>query len=207
MREFLFQIAGTLYRAGGVGLLIMGALDSSILFVPLGNDLLLIAMVARENSKLPWYAALATLGSLLGTFVIYVLARKGGEKGMEKGGTAARLEYIRKRVEQRAAWVLTFAALMPPPFPYKLFVAAAAALQYPRRKLMALTAGARFVRFSAEGLLAVYFGTRILEIGKSAEFQYGIAALIVVSLTGSAFSIYKLIHKSRQAAGTPPAVR
>lgn len=111
---------------GGFGL---GVLDSSfLLFVPFGNDLLVIAMSARRHSLMPYYASMAAAGSLLGCALMDALARKGGEKGLENHVPARRLNYVKKQVKKNASWALSFAALMPPPFPFTGFVAAAAAL-------------------------------------------------------------------------------
>ena len=196
MTEFLLDIAAALLQLGGFGLLILGVLDSSILFVPLGNDLLVIVMTAQHPSRLFYYAAMATAGSVLGTLIVDALARKGGEKGLEERVDPGRLHKVQRAVEGKAAWVLAAAAIIPPPFPYKIFVAAAAALQYPRNKLLAVTAAARMARFTAAGALAVRFGTEILELAKSPSVRYSVMALVVLSLAGSAFSIYRIFKGS-----------
>lgn len=198
MKDFFLHIAASLLQLGGLGVLILGVLDSSILFVPLGNDLLLIVMTARHPSRMLYYAAMATAGSALGLLVVDALARKGGEKGLEERVDPRRLEGVRRKVESNAAWVLALAALVPPPFPYKAFVAAAAALQYPRKKLMAVTAAARMARFTAEGLLAIRFGTGILELAEAPAVQHSVMGLVVLSLAGSAYSIYRLVRKGRR---------
>ena len=69
------------------------------------------------------------------------------------------LVYIRNQVKKRAGWTLFVASLLPPPFPFTAFVAAAAAFRYPRNKLLSFVGGARFIRFcEIEGALAVHYG-------------------------------------------------
>jgi len=63
---------------------ILGVLDSSFLIIPLGNDLLLIALSARRHELVPYYAAMATAGSVTGCFIMDVISRRGGEKGLER---------------------------------------------------------------------------------------------------------------------------
>ncbi|MGH9631008.1 MAG: VTT domain-containing protein, partial [Bryobacteraceae bacterium] len=92
------------------------------------------------------------------------------------------------------------ASLMPPPFPFTPFVAAAAAFQYSRFKLLAIVGATRFVRFGAVGLLAVYFGESILAISESPPVWYSILALVAISIAGSAMSIVQWIKRSRRHA-------
>ena len=110
MKAFLLHVAGILFGLGGVGLVIMGVLDSSFLFMPLGNDLLVIALTARHHARMPYYAAMATLGSVAGVFLLDALSRKGGEKGLEGRVSPERLAYIKRKIEKRAGWGIAIAS-------------------------------------------------------------------------------------------------
>jgi membrane protein YqaA with SNARE-associated domain len=191
--QYLFQIS---VRLGGFGLLAMGVLDSSFLFMPLGNDLLVVAMTARQRELMLYFAAMATAGSVLGCLLIDVVSRKGGEKGLERFLPARRIESVKRRVSEHAGWALAFASLMPPPFPFTPFVAGAAALQYPRKNLLAIVAATRFFRFGLEGFLALHFGTGILRLAAVPAVQYSVLALVVISIGGSIFSVYRWIQRS-----------
>lgn len=85
---------------------------------------------------------------------------------------------------------MAVAAVAPPGFPFTPVVLVASALKYPRAKLHVIVGVCRFVRFSAEGLLAIRFGTRILRITRSPVFEDAILAVVAVSLIGSASAIY-----------------
>lgn len=183
---------------GGFGQLILGVLDSSFLFMPLGNDLLMVALSARKHELMLYYAAMATVGSVLGCWFLDAVVRKHGEEGLEKYVSRRRLEYVKKKVTKSAGWALTFASLMPPPFPFTPFVAASAALQYPRKKLLAVIAVTRMLRFTAVGLLAILFGRRILQWARSPVLQYGVLALIVICVAGSVVSVVSWIKRSRR---------
>jgi hypothetical protein len=104
-------------------------------------------------------------------------------------------------VKQDAAWALGFASLMPPPFPFTAFVAAAAALGYPRRKLLTVVGVTRLARFLVEGVLAIIFGTRILRLAALPIVQHAVVALIVVSIGASAVSLSSWVKRSRKFAG------
>jgi membrane protein YqaA with SNARE-associated domain len=198
--NFLRHIAAVLFHLGGPGLLVMGVLDSSFLFMPLGNDLLMVAMTASRHQRMWYYAVMATAGSVAGCLIMDLLFRRGGEKALEKHLPARRLDYIREKVSKRAGWTLAFASLMPPPFPFTPFVIGAAALQYPRNRLLGVIAATRLVRFSVEGLLAQRFGPHILGFAKNTAVQWTIGLIVVVSMAGSVWSLYGWIKRSRRAA-------
>lgn len=198
MNNFLRHSFIILAHFGGFGLLVIGALDSSLLFLPLGNDLLVIAMSARRHVFVPYYAFMAAAGSVLGCLSIDALSRKGGEKELEARVSRKRLEYIRSRMRKNAAWALAISSLMPPPFPFTLFVAAAAAANYPRKRLLSTVAVSRFIRFSIEGLLAIFFGRELLRWAESPDFEYAMLGLIAISILGSAISIYRWTAQAKQ---------
>jgi membrane protein YqaA with SNARE-associated domain len=200
LRSALLQVAWGLYALGGIGLLIMGVLDSSFLFMPLGNDLLVIALTARHEARMPYYAAMATAGSVLGVLLIDVISRKGGEKGLEGRVPEHRLEYLKRKICKRAGWAIALASLMPPPFPFTPFVVVASALQYPRRRLLAVVAASRLIRFSIGGTLAIIFGRRILQMAESPVLQYAVVSLVLLSVAGSAVSIYSWVKRSKHKA-------
>jgi membrane protein YqaA with SNARE-associated domain len=199
MNAIVNHLFAVFIRLGPFGLLILGFLDSSfLLFLPLGNDLLVVALTARNHRMLPVLAVMATAGSVLGCLLTDWVARKGGEKGLGKL-IGRRLNYVTRKVKDRAGKALVFACLMPPPFPFTAFVAGAAAFQYPRKKLLATIAAARLARFFVLGALAITFGESILRVAKTPGFQISILTLAVISIVGSVYSIVSWIKRSRQA--------
>ena len=190
MKPIIHIIARALFHAGGLGLLTLGAFDSSPLVLPLGNDLLLLALSARYHEHMFYYVAMATAGSLIGCFATDWISRKS-ESGQKKFVSGKHLDYIRKQVKTRAGWTLVVASLLPPPFPFTVLVAAAAAFRYPRYKLLSFVGVARFVRFAIEGALAIHYGRWIIKQAESPLLDDVMIALIVISIGGSAISIYR----------------
>jgi membrane protein YqaA with SNARE-associated domain len=191
MTSFIRRLIGWLIQHGTFGLVVMGVLDSSFLFLPLGNDLLMVGLTAQNHGRLPLYAAMAALGSTLGCLLLDLIARKGGEEGLKKIMASKRLRYLKKRVGERAGVALAVACLAPPPFPFTTVVAAASAFNYPRSKLLLIVAACRLARFTVVGLLAVWQGRRILALAKSSAFEWGMLFFIAICAVGSAVSIYK----------------
>jgi membrane protein YqaA with SNARE-associated domain len=179
--------------------LVLGVLDSSFLFMPLGNDLLIVALTARHSSELPAYVAMAACGSTLGVFLLDLLARKGGEEGVRKMMSKRRFEYLRKKVGERAGWAIVIGCLAPPPFPFTLVVAVASALGYPRLRLLILVCITRIVRFTLVGLLAIWLGRRVLQMAETPAFVWSMVAFILLCALGSGFSIAKWIRRGRTA--------
>lgn len=197
MTAMIHTIARALFRAGGLGLLTLGAFDSSPLVVPFGNDLLVLALCARYHQRMVYYAAMATLGSLIGVLVTDWLSRKG-ERGLKKAISGNYVRAIQGLVDKRAGLTLVVASLLPPPFPFTAVVAAAAAFRYPRKKLLGFVAAGRFTRFLIEGALAIHYGRWIIRQAKSPLLDHVVIALIVISIAGSAFSIYQRSAKSKR---------
>ncbi|HWB82606.1 MAG TPA: hypothetical protein VG675_00560 [Bryobacteraceae bacterium] len=188
-------------KTGGVGLLMLGVLDSSFLFAPWGNDLLLIAMTARHHTipNMLYYAVMSAAGSVLGCLLLDLTIRPLGAKGLEKHLSARRLRSVSKKVQEDAAMAVTAASLAPPPFPFTAVVMAAAALQYSRKRLLIIIGVTRLARFVAIGLLAWRFGERILKWADNSIVQGFIIGLIIICTVGSALSVYGWIRRSRFA--------
>jgi membrane protein YqaA with SNARE-associated domain len=193
---------------GPFGLLGLGILDSSILFMPMGNDLLIVALTARKPGWLPLYVFMAAAGSTLGSLLTDIISRKGGEAGLERRVPRRRLEYVKAKVRKHAGKAIALATIMPPPFPFTPVIAAAAALQYPRKWLIAVVAAGRVVRFTAVGLLAIWFGKRILRMAEEPVVQTIVLAILAISIIGSAASIASWVRRSRLAGrrGTGPVL-
>jgi len=196
MHLIIQHLAHFFITLGGWGLLILGALDSSFLFFPLGNDLLIVLLTTQHHSLMPYYAAMATAGSVIGCYITDVVSRKGGEAGLEGRVSARRLAYVQKQVTRRGAIMLAIASLMPPPFPFTIFVMAAAALKYPRFRLLGIIAAARLARFLLEGWLAIHYGPDLIRISQSPGFEAVVLALVALCIGGSAWSIIAWIRRS-----------
>lgn len=164
-----------------LSLFALSFLDSILLPLPSLNDLLLIDLSIQGPLRMPYYAALATMGSLAGSVLLYFVARKGEEAAFhKKAGSQA--PQIHRWMERNGFVSLTIAALLPPPTPFKLFVLAAGALGMPFRSFLAAMTVARAVRFFAEGYLAVRFGaqaTRFM-VEHSVGFAISTVALVLV---------------------------
>jgi membrane protein YqaA with SNARE-associated domain len=184
----------------------MGTADSSFLFVPVGNDLLVVALVARHHSEFWIYVLSGALGSAAGVFLLDLVARKAGEAGVQKVAGQKRFNYLKKKTGQRGGWFVALACLAPPPFPFTMLVATTSALGYPRKKLLAIVAGAKALRFLVLALLAFKYGHGILRIIQTDAFKYSAIGLAVLCLIVSGFSIAKWVTSGRAKEPEPASV-
>src|ERR1700730_7975680 len=137
-----------IYSVGGLGFILLGLLDNSIIPLPGSMDVLLILLSARPSQLWLYYGIMATIGSVIAGFVTYRIARKGGKNALEKGFSRKRLNRVYKIFERWGFWSVAIPAILPPPVPMTAFLLAAGALQYPIKKfLLALSIG-RFLRYS-----------------------------------------------------------
>jgi membrane protein YqaA with SNARE-associated domain len=178
---------------------LLGVLDSSFLFLPSGNDLLLVLLVARGEGRIPVLVLAAAIGSTLGVGLLDLVCRRVGQEGLAHVLHPKRLQYVMTRMNQRAAIGICVACLAPPPFPFTLVVAAASALQYPRLRLIGSVFAARTLRFSLIALAALHYGRGILRIANSQGFERFMIAFTVVCLIGSAVSLRNWILRSKRA--------
>jgi membrane protein YqaA with SNARE-associated domain len=186
----------------------MGILDSSFLFLPFGNDLLVVTLVARRHQGLPWYVLTAALGSTIGVILLALVARKLGEEGIKKMAGEKRFARLHKMIDTHGTKAVLLACIAPPPFPFTMVIAAAAALDLSRRRICAVTFFTRGLRFAVLGLLAIKYGRHILEVANSNAFRSIMVGFILLCLAGSALSIYtwiKNVRSGRKADGRSPA--
>ncbi len=198
------------WKLGGFGLLLLGILDSSFIFAPLGNDILVVAMTAHTRSvpHMLYFSFMSTAGSVLGCLLVDVIFRKAGEKGLEKHLPKKRLQYVQAKTEKSAGWALAVASIAPPPFPFTPFVMAASALQYPRKRLIAVVGVVRMLRFTILGVLALLLGRSILRWAEDETVQNVMMVFVFLCIAGTIVSVVGWIRRSRKSApGERPGSR
>lgn len=159
--NWIYELALAL---GGAGIFVIAFLDSFILLPPSANDVLLVAVVIAHRSWMPYYAGLATVGSVAGCYGLYALARRGGEVFLHRRVAPARLERVLALYRRHGLLALMVPALLPPPAPFKLFVLSAGVANVrPLHFVIALVV-ARGARYFGLGLLAYLYGESALEL-------------------------------------------
>ena len=164
---------------GGVGLFLLAFIDGSFLTLPEAADVLIVVLAARHPERLVYYSGMLALGTTLGSLVLFMLARRGGEALLRKRFTGERVERGLRLVRRYGAAGIGVAALMPPPTPFKLLVLLSGALRMRAWAFAAAVGSGRFLRYFGEGLLGVWFGETAFDYVRAHGQQIGAAAALV----------------------------
>jgi membrane protein YqaA with SNARE-associated domain len=167
----------------GIFLLSLG--DSALIPMPQGVDALLIAQAVAAPSTAYFAAALAVLGSVLGSLILYFLARRGGQVMLEKKASKVGVEKMRQQVEEYGAAVLFLPTAIPLPLPMKLFVIAAGVFQMRLLSFCVVLVAARSIRYFGEAYIGVRYGEQATVFLKdNALAGLGIALAVILGFYG-----------------------
>lgn len=156
-------VRSTLPAFGGIGLFLAALIDSSFVPLPLVTDLALMELSSRHPMRMPYYAGMASIGSLVGCIWIYYLARKGGQAYYRKaqGHPPGR---IRRLVQDYPMACVFLPAVAPFPVPFKPFVIAQGVFQVPFVTFVVGTFVGRGCLFFFEGFVGARYGTAAKQI-------------------------------------------
>ena len=187
MSRLLKWIEGLALALGGPGLFLLSFLDSSFLSFPEVTDILIIVLVTKHPERFLWYTALPTLGSILGCYVLYALAYRGGEAFMRKRMKERHVERAFAVFRKYGLFAVSIPSILPPPVPFKIFVLAAGAARVkPLDFLVAVTIG-RGVRYFGEGLLALWYGQWALDLLNEHGRAVSLSLAAIIALLGFAY--------------------
>lgn len=185
-----YVIGAPLYVAGPMMILI-GALDSSLLSLPEINDYLVIGRCIKHHSAVIYFPLFAAVGSVMGCLLLYSIMRRGGQALLRKRFKAEHILRAESAYARFGVLALAVPAVLPPPLPFKIFVATAGTLEYPRWRFVITVMIARSVRYYVEGILAVYYGERFLRFLRdnglvviSIVFGLALVALLIYLVSG-----------------------
>jgi membrane protein YqaA with SNARE-associated domain len=177
-------------------MIVIGALDSSLLSLPEINDYLVVGRCFKQPSAVFYFPLFAAAGSVLGCLLLYTIVRRGGQAVLRKRFKLEHIKRVEKAYERFGFLAIGLPAILPPPLPFKIFVATAGALEYPRWKFLLTVMIARSLRYYVEGILAVYYGRRVLIFIR----DNGIVVVsIVATLVLIGLLIYFLFKRRRNA--------
>src|SRR5690242_14342016 len=123
----------------------------------------MILLSTTYPSWMVLYAFMATAGSAIGCWILYLISRRAGARALNRFShrKQARVKYW---IERYDAIAVLAATLLPPPFPFKLFVITAGVFRFSLLRFMLAIVAGRAFRFLLEGYLAVKYGAQAKEI-------------------------------------------
>ena len=185
-------------------MIVIGALDSSLLSLPEINDYLVVGRCFKDHGAVFYFPLFAAIGSVVGCSLLYTIVRRGGQAVLRKRFNLESIKRVERAYARFGFLAIGIPAILPPPLPFKIFVATAGALEYPRWKFLLTVMIARSFRYYLEGILAVFYGRRVLLFMKD-------NGLIVISIVGALVVVAAIVYlivsrRTNRAAGGEPGL-
>jgi membrane protein YqaA with SNARE-associated domain len=175
-------------------MVLIGALDSSLLSLPEINDYLVVARCYSDPKSVFYFPLFAAAGSVLGCMLLYSIMRRGGQAVMRRRFSPENIARVERAYARFGILALAVPALLPPPMPFKIFVATAGALEFPRWRFITTIMIARTLRYTVEGALAVFYGEQVIDFMRE-NGPYVLAALGALLIV--AVLVYVVVKRVR----------
>jgi membrane protein YqaA with SNARE-associated domain len=164
----------------------IAGIDSAFFGIPL--DPVVAGYVYQDRPHFLLYPLMASTGSAVGCIILYLIGYKGGEVLLERRISRAKFNKIRSSFDRHEFWAMMFPAMIPPPFPFKLFVLAAAVFEMNFwHFLLAIFAG-RMVRFLILSALVLKFGPQVVAFASALAAKHWLALLLAIGLAAGLLS-------------------
>jgi membrane protein YqaA with SNARE-associated domain len=166
-------------------------------------DVLTIYLAAKHHQLWWYYALMATVGAVVGGYITYSLARKGGKEAFEHKMSSKKAAKVFERFERWGFGAVAVPALLPPPFPIVPFLLAAGAMQYSRKKFIAALALGRAIRFTIVAGLGAIYGRHIVRFF-SRYYKPALFVLIGLAVIGGVLALiqyYRYKNRTAQESG------
>jgi len=161
--KWLTRLSEYLITYGAFGLFMVALLDSTFVPLPSSADALMLLLSTTNPSWMLLYAFMATAGSALGCLILYLISRRAGARALNRFSEAKRTK-VKNWIERYDMFAVLAATLMPPPFPFKVFVVSAGVFRFSLLRFMLAIIVGRGFRFLLEGYFAVRYGAQAKEI-------------------------------------------
>lgn len=182
---------------GAPGLLLLSFVDSSVLALPQVVEILIVWMVLAEPDRWLLYGLLATVGSIAGLYLLYALARKGGEAFMRKRLHARHVERAMGAFQRYGVVTLILPSLIPPPVPLKPFVLMAGVAGMPQQRFLAAVSAGRAIRFIGLAVLTSWYGQPALDYVRANAVFVTLVAVAAIAAGLLAYYAYRKLTPTR----------
>ncbi|MGA2237208.1 MAG: VTT domain-containing protein [Terriglobales bacterium] len=192
-----------LIHLGGPSLILLGLIDNSVIPLPGSTDIVTILLAAHHPNLWIYYAIMATAGALIGGYLTYRMARKGGKETLEKRFSKKTTKKVYAIFSRWGFAAVVIPAILPPPFPIVPMLLAAGAMQYPTRKFLTALAVGRGLRFTILAYLGFHYGRHIVRL--FAQYYWPVLiALIAFSAVGALYGLYEYKRRQKSSGQETP---
>ena len=161
---------------------LIAVVDSSPLPTFGGPDILTAIFAARHVEPWYYYAAVATLGSVVGAYLTYRAAHAAGASYLQKRFGKRRVSKSLAYFEKWGTGSLAVSSAVPFPFPTSTLFAAAGVLKYPVRKFLVVVTVFRGIRYAMIALIAFHYGRHFIRALRHPGQYYGWILAIMLAL-------------------------
>jgi membrane protein YqaA with SNARE-associated domain len=191
----LGQVSQYLVSLGPFGLLAIAFLDSVLIPMPGGVDAVLLLLCASRPSWMLIYVAAATVGSTAGCVGLYRLSQKAGKRALSRF-SESKQKRVKDLIDRYDVMSVLVASLLPPPFPFKLFVVSSGVFRLNLVRFTLAIAAGRTFRYLLEGYLAAHYGEHAKDLLARYYPAVGIALAVLIAVV---FIAKALMRPSRKA--------
>jgi membrane protein YqaA with SNARE-associated domain len=199
--DVLKAIQALLASFGALGIVAIALLDAAFIPIPGGADVAVMTLSHLHPEFMLIYVFAAVIGSTFGCLAPYWIGRKAGEAGLRKFSPEKR-ERVSRLINRYDWWAMSVGAVLPPPFPFKIFLLTAGVFRMNVSRFLLALAFGRFVRFGLLGWLAVNFGDRAAIIFRQHYPKIGLGIAVVII----ALCLINILRKRRQEKGQDPII-
>jgi membrane protein DedA with SNARE-associated domain len=199
----LLSLGSWLERLGGLGLILLGLADNSVVPMPGSMDALTIVLSAHQRSWWPYYAIMATIGGIVGAYATYGLGFKGEQALLEKKVSKKKADRIYSLFKRYGFWSLFVPALLPPPVPFSPFLMVAGALKYPKRNFLVAVGLARAIRYGLLAWLGSMYSKQIFGFFHQ-YYRPMLWTVIALSVIGGVAALYWWWKRKREGKPVIP---
>lgn len=197
MKSLIHKITGSLGKLshwllsfGPFGLLAIAFLDSVLVPIPGGVDAMLLLLAVSRPSWMLIYVASAVIGSTAGCVGLYKISGRAGHRALNRF-SEKKQKRVKDLIDRYDVLSVLVASVLPPPFPFKLFVVSAGVFRLNLLRFTIAIAVGRTFRYLLEGYLAARYGEHAKEILAHYYPSIGIGAAVLIIVFFVAKSLLK----------------
>jgi membrane protein YqaA with SNARE-associated domain len=176
-----------LRHVGGIGLIPLAILDSTIIPTFGSLDLLTAWLAAGNPDIWLYYAAMSTIGATIGAVITYRMGKKAGVLWIEKKIGNKRLQQIESAIEHWGFGAIFVPTIAPPPCPTAWFFLVAGAFSFPPKRFVTAAILGRSLRYSLLAMVAAHYGRHFLRYLRHPLHYVAWSVIITASLLAAAY--------------------
>ena len=189
---------------GPTGVFLLGLLDSTGVPMVGGVDALIVLVAVMNPVQAYLAAGAAIAGSLIGSLVLFLIARKGGEAYHRRHTSTPRSEKLRAWFHEFGLLTVFVPAFVPIiPLPLKVFIISAGALEESPVTFSIVLMAARVPRYLFLAWLGSRLGNDTLPF---LRHHIGELVLLAVALFAVLYFGVRIVHNYRVTKSKPTAL-